>query len=233
MVVAASVGYVFLIATARLYLGVHSLADLFGGLQMGFLSVLVCDAVLLPLVVSFASDPEASMAITLVVAADATIDGSTVAALALCAVVLLVYPDRRDNWTTYKDTVTMVGLTSGWLLVAGPRLSGKLDTFEPVQFGGNAVFDGPGGGGAPASPLSLAVSLGSCLALFGGVEVLAGKLASSLEASFGFRAGVFKLGKYVSMGVFLAWAACGGVCHLDAHEALTCAAAWRSLVRRS
>jgi hypothetical protein len=216
-----AISYIVLIGVSRLYLGVHSLADLFGGLQIGFMAVFFCDYVLGPFFLACASNPNASVDIS-VILTSITVDSSCIFALSMCLFVLFFYPDRRDNWTTYKDTLSIIGMTAGAVAVAGVRLSGLHSTSPAVPFGGSFL------GGGDSSRWGFAVGLGSCLLLLLLVQESTGKLVRVLEANFGFKSGVFKLARYLAVGVCLTWSSSRGVCHLTA-AGVSCTAANRPL----
>ena len=210
--------YVLLIGFSRLYLGVHSLADLLGGLQVGFMATILTNSVLAPLALAVMEDPDASKTYTLLVR-EVTVDGSCLVAAALCG-LLALYPDKRDRWTTYADLLSIIGVAAGWMAAAGPRF--RASNLVPA---GGAVVQG-----GDVSTEALLVALGSCYAGLGLVRAIGSACAGALQRRYGFCKGTFKLIKSLAMGFFLGWAADGGMYHIK-DASLCCSAAVQELRR--
>jgi len=107
-------------------------------------------------------------------------------------------------------------------MMAGPRLSGKEGTAEPAPFGTVAIL-----GDREVPIAAVAAAFGSCFIGLG-----CGEMDAALQFLFGFKAGLFKLGKYVAMGAYLGWTAGGGICHYN-DSTFSCDAALRSFLTNS
>jgi sphingosine-1-phosphate phosphotase 2 len=97
-----SFAYTVLVATSRLYLGVHSVTDILGGILVGLLSVCICDFVLDDAVLKIANYDDTKLVIVLL--------------CALVAVVIKLYPDARVNNTCFQEVLAVCGLLVGGLI---------------------------------------------------------------------------------------------------------------------
>jgi hypothetical protein len=170
------IGYVALIGFSRLYLGVHSLADVCGGLVCGGASLLAVGQ-LEPIMHSQ------------LVTSYGIIDGSVVCASVLCS-SLLLFPDKRDGRTSYRDVLSLVGVATGVVLLTGNRIAL-----------GYAV---------PFSPKNVSLEIGQKFALkflgLGCVDVVGGLLKKECQKRLGFMGGTFLFIKSAAMGAFIALA---------------------------
>ena len=97
-----SFAYTIIVATSRLYLGVHSVADTLGGILIGLLSVTICDYFVDDLASVVANSEN-----TMIVMA---------CALVFTFVVTKIYPDARVNNTCYLEVLAVCGLLLGGLI---------------------------------------------------------------------------------------------------------------------
>jgi hypothetical protein len=199
VVVASGASYIFLVAFSRLYLGVHSIADILGGLQMGFFSVVVADGVLVPLAHTFALE-EASKSYDLYFGS-ITISGPFFFS-GLLGMLLCAYPDRRPGRTSYKDVSSIIGLAAGVSAIVGDRIRRK----EAKPFGSGLLS------GGSASAIGLLVVYGSAYAALGAVQVAADWGDKQAEKAFGFRGGIFRFIKYAAVGSAVAAISNKGAC---------------------
>jgi hypothetical protein len=88
---------------SRLYLGVHSLADIVGGISVGALTALLAAA----------AGDEVDVLVT------HTSIGQIIGVVAAITVLLTLYPDRRPSNTAYDETIAFAGLYAGACLAAG------------------------------------------------------------------------------------------------------------------
>ena len=118
---------------SRLYLGVHSLADIVGGILVGTLTSLIFAA----------AGAEIDAVVT------RTFSGQLFGLTAAVTMLLTLYPDRRPTNTAYDETVAFAGLYAGACLAAGVQ-----------QFGAHAAALEAGGAHALTRFVVGLISLG-------------------------------------------------------------------------
>jgi hypothetical protein len=182
LVVLSSVGYVILIMFCRLYLGVHCLIDLIGGFQIGFMTVMLTEYILTPLIQYVVLDADASVKYSLIFW-DFTVDGVVVVVIVMGGMILL-FPDKRPARSSYGDVVSMVGHTMGATLIIG----GHIRDGALVPFGHLWPITSD-------NYFSFAVGLVLNYLLMGVLDVVGSLVRNHLESIVGFQGGVFRFGK--------------------------------------
>ena len=97
-----SFAYTIIVATSRLYLGVHSVADTLGGILVGLLSVTICDYIVDDLASAVANSENTALVV--------------VCTLLFTFVVCKIYPDARVNNTCYLEVLAVCGLLVGGII---------------------------------------------------------------------------------------------------------------------
>ena len=192
--------YVALSAFARLYLGVHSIADVIGGLFLGICSIFVANGILSLLVL-----PSTELSVT-----SSHLDPSSGhlvcagAAIAAYVLVLFFYPDKSYWISTYKDVLSITGMCSGGLLVVGYRIS-SASSLPFITERSSIRFDFIG----------IAIAFIFTLAGLACMDLSSKIIMKALEKKTGFSRGIFRLLRMTLLGVYAAWVAGqNGLCHL-------------------